>query len=492
MRLTQSIQPLYLLSMLTLVLAVSCDDLIDEQPFSQTSDAQFWKNNGDAESGVAAIYDAMQETYRVKHFLWGEFRSDNFIATDRVSVDYEELVTNRLTQSNASTLRWNDLYQMIGRANLAIEKIPTIPNYTPGLLGQAHVLRAYAYFDAVRVWGAVPLYTEAITNLDQDLNRSATDGMTILNEVVIPDMLEAERLITGSGNEFRFTKAATYAFQADVYTHLKDYAKAKEALDKLIALDDYQLVTDRESWSRLFLSDLLLGSFQEGDELIFSIRFDILEDGNGASGNYSLFFAGIPSFFISPTLERKWIEKFPIDSAAWVAKYPDFQPQETDEFGNTLFGDWRYFESREEGRPIGEARAAKYSKLNFSANDDATNLPVYRYAGVLLLKALAENRLGNAAVAIEMINQVRTARQLPLVDGADYPDVESLENLILDERQLELFAEGDRWWDLRATDKVMQALDTIATLSADQLVFPIWDGHLIDNPNLEQNPGYVN
>ena len=175
---------------------------------------------------------------------------------------------------------------------------------------------------------------------------------------------------------------------------------------------------------------------------------------------------------------------------SWYAKYPDFVPRETDELGNTLFGDWRYFESREDD-PIGEARPAKYTKTNFSPNDDQTNISVYRYAGVLLLKALAENRLGNPDAAIELINQVRTARQLPLVDAADYPDVESLETLVLDERQLELFAEGDRWWDLRATDRVQQALDTIATVPDNRLVFPIWERHLIDNPNLEQNPGYV-
>ena len=474
-----------------LLFSGSCSEIIEEEPFSQTSDAQFWKTPGDVESGVAAIYDAMQETYRLNHYLWGEFRSDNFIASDRVTVEYEELVTNQLTQSNAVTLRWNSLYRMIGRANLAIEKIPQVPNYTPGLLGQAHALRAYAYFDAVRVWGGVPLYTEAITNLEQDLFRPATDGETILREVVVPDILRAEELITGSGNEFRFTKAANYALQADVYTWLKEYDKAKEALDKLIALDDYTLVTTRESWRRLFLNDLNIGTFQEGPELIFSIRYDILEDGNRASGNYELFFADTPSLFISPTLERKWIERFPIDSVGWYARYPDFTPQTTDEFGNVLYGDWRYFESRE-NRPIGEARPAKYTKTNFTPNDDATNIPVYRYAGILLLKALVENRLGNADVAVEMVNEVRAARQLPLVDGADYSDMESLELLILDERQLELFAEGDRWWDLRATDRVQQALDTIATVPDDQLVFPIYEQHLIDNDNLTQNPGYVN
>jgi len=66
------------LALLAIFLSFSaCDDFLDEQPFSQVGEEQFWTTNGDAESGIAAMYDAMQETYRLKHYLWGEFRSDN-------------------------------------------------------------------------------------------------------------------------------------------------------------------------------------------------------------------------------------------------------------------------------------------------------------------------------------------------------------------------------------------------------------------------------
>lgn len=472
------------------VMISSCDDFLDEQPFSQTSDEQFWQTAGHAESGVAAIYDAMQETYRIKYWLWGDFRSDNFIASDRVSVANEEIVTNTLTPTNGNALRWDNLYQMIGRANLAIQKIPDISTADPNLLAEAYATRAFAYFDAVRVWGDVPLFTEPILGLDQELLRPRTSATEIMNNVIIPDMLEAERLMVEPSNPFRFSKASVWALQADVYMFLQDYAKANEALDKIIDLGTYELVDNRDAWLRLFLNDPLLGSFQEGPELIFSIRYDLLEDGNRASGNYELFFAGIPSFFISPNLENKWIERFPIDSSAWVAQYPDFAPQTVDEEGFTVFGDWRYFESREEGRAIGEARPAKYTKLNFSANDDDTNIPIYRYSHVLLQKALAENRLNNPEGAVALVNQIRDARQLPNISAADFTDVDELENYILDERQFELFGEGHRWWDLRAAGKAVEVMDTINNMTEETLLFPIFQVHLIDNPMLTQNPGY--
>ncbi|TXF90250.1 RagB/SusD family nutrient uptake outer membrane protein [Neolewinella aurantiaca] len=469
---------------------VSCDEFLDEQPFSQVGETQFWQTAGDVESGIAATYDAMQQAYRTKHYLWGEFRSDNHIASDRVSGANSELVTNNLTPGNSSVLRWNDLYLMIGRANLAIQQIPDISGVDDNLLGEAYAMRAYAYFDAVRVWGSAPLYTEPVTGLDQDLKRPQTDGQTLLNDVVIPDMLRAEELISIPSREFRFSKASVLAFQAHVYMWIKDYAKANEAMQKLIDLNEYSLVTSESAWQELFLNDLNLGKFQTGPELIFSIRYDILEDGNGASGIYSLFFAGVPSFFISPQAEFKWIEKFPVTVEDWTAKYPDFDPPMVVVGADTLIGDYRYYLTRED-RSIGEARVAKYNKINFSNNDDDTNISVYRYAGILLLKALAENRLDNPEAAAALVTQVRNARGLPPVTVEDMgDDMDGRENFILDERQFELFAEGDRWWDLRMTDKVNVALDTIGQVTDERLLFPVWEGHLIDNENLTQNPGY--
>ena len=468
---------------------VSCDEFLDEQPFSQVGPTQFWQTAGDAESGVAAIYDAMQDAYRTKHYLWGEFRSDNHIGSDRVSGANSELVTNNLTPGNTGALRWNDLYLMIGRANLAIQQLPTISGVNSNLLGEAYALRAYAYFDAVRVWGDAPLFTEPVVGLD-DIRRSQTDGQTILNEVVIPDMLRAAELINIPSREFRFSRASLLAFQAHVYMWIKDYDKANDALQQLIDLNAYSLVTTEQAWQELFLNDLNIGKFQTGPELIFSIRYNLLEDGNAAAGNYSLFFAGIPSFFISPQAEFKWIERFPTVDSTWRQKYPDFEPPLVVIDADTLIGDFRYYNTRED-RALGEARTAKYAKGNFLSAEDDTNTPVYRYAGILLLKALAENRLGNPDAAAALVTQVRNARSLPPVSVDDMGgDMDSRENFILDERQFELFAEGDRWWDLRMTDKVNVALDTIGQVPDDLLLFPIWEGHLIDNENLIQNPGY--
>jgi len=501
-------------------LAVSCDGLLDEQPLSEIGAAEFWKNNTDAALGVVAIYDGLQPTYRTKHYYWGEFRSDNFgPGSESASANNLELIYNDVTSGNGGVTDWSDFYITVNRANLAIKYIPQINGFNPNLLAEAHAIRAYLYFDALRVWGAAPLFIEPVESSAQELQRTRTDANTLMNDVVIPDMLRAEELMTLVADKYRFTKTTIWALQANVYMWLKDYAKAKEVIEKIVDSDEYSLVTTPDAWQDMFINDIQEGGpgkVMEGSELMLSLRFDINEprDNPGQtranrSGIFALFFAGLPSYHLSPLLENKWIEKFPIDSAAWVAKYPNTEPvltedSDADGVEEKVYGDWRYYFCREGGfdglgsRLIGEARLAKYNKANYSQDLDDSDIVLYRYADMLLLLAEAENQLGNPDRALELVNEIRTARLLPLVSADDFgASVDERENYILDERQLELLGEAKRWWDLRRTDKAIEVmnpiLDTLPggiSLTPDRLLFPIFDEHLIENPSLTQNKGY--
>jgi starch-binding outer membrane protein, SusD/RagB family len=486
-----------------LSLFTSCEKVLDEQPFSELSDTQFWKNNADADAGIISIYDAMQKHYRQRHFLWGEFRGDNHIASVTANGGSLELLNNTLTAANEGSLRWNELYRMISRANIAIEKIPQIPSYDKNLLAEAYILRAYAYFDAVRVWGAVPLFKEAITSLEKEVQRPRTDAQIVMNEIVIPDMLKAEELMNRGANQYRFSKWSVNAFQGLVYMFQKDYAKAKIALDKIVASKAYTLTTTREAWQKMFWNEIavLNSKVMGGPELIFSIRYSLTEDGD-RSGIYELFFAGLPNYYISPKLENKWVGLFPTDSAAWVTKYPavaDLPKTRVTTGPNTgaiIWGDWRYFDSRESGKAIGTARVAKYNKFNYSVNIDDTDIHVYRYAGILLMLAEAENQLwkaGNATAktnAVNLVNQIRVARQLPQVKATDFTTADQLQDYILDERSIELLGEGHRWWDLVRTGKAVSVMAPINGQTEKKILFPIFQRHLIDNPLLTQNEGY--
>ncbi|MFH4966983.1 RagB/SusD family nutrient uptake outer membrane protein [Gaetbulibacter sp. M240] len=498
-----------------LAICFSCQNILDEQPQSEIGPKDFWKNNTDAESGIIGMYDAMQPAYRVAHFLWGEFRSDSYkLAQDGAPIDYKELVLQNITSGNRETLKWDNLYELINRANTAIKYIPQITAYNESLLAEAHAARAFAYFDAIRVWGSVPLFTEPTESV-ADLQKSRTPGDQILNEVIIPDMLKAESIIGPPTSDFRFSKSSILCLQAEVYMWMKDYPKAKEAIEKMIALGGHSLVTSVQAWQDLFSNTPQTadtpdgrGKIQTGPELIFSIRFDLAEDEDNPgqrlanrSGVYRLFYAGIPSFYISDSLNVKWTRRFPTEQAEWDAKYPGVQPAVTTSTG-PLYGDWRYFASRQ-GRFDGfegNALVAKWNYDNFSPVQDDTDIVLYRYAGMLLMLAEAENQLNADGIrALEILNQLRSARLLPQVTMAEFGlTQEDRENYLLDERQFELLGEGKRWWDLRRTDKAIEILNPILSeipeasiLTEDRLLFPIYFEHLDENPNLlPQNTGY--
>ncbi len=482
-------------ALLLLTVLFSCEDVLDESPISQTLEGQNYTSNNNARLGVAGIYDAMQESFKLQHYLWGEFRSDNFIPSKKAIPEYRQLAGNTLSPSMVNTLRWNELYTMIGRANLAIEKIPTIPAFDQDLLGQAYALRAYAYFNIVRVWGQGPVFLEAIKSLDQEIKKKQTPGDQIITDIVIPDMKNALKFITATTGEFRFTTASVLAFSAHVYMHTGEHQLASDAIDDIVALNQFSLASDRKAWANQFLNDIDLGKFQIGSELIFSIKYNLVEDGQRAAGVYALFYAGVPSFVIAPGLHQKWNETFPTNEKDWLAKYPNPEdvPTYLDANGDVIYGDYRYYESFEEARAIydinntnGGERLAKYAKRNFSPALDDTNTPIYRLSGLLLLKAEALNQLGQREEALDIVNTIRIARELPQINKADYPDQESALDVILTERQFELLGEGHRWWDLVRNDKA----EAIIEGDNKQTLFPVYERHLVDNNLLKQTTGY--
>lgn len=471
----------------------SCEDQLNQNPFSQLSDEQFWKTNDDANSGVIAIYDAMQRAYNQEHFYWGEFRGDSYKPGASAAGFNLSILDNALTSDFGGAINWGDLYQMIGRANLAIKNIPEISGYNPEFLAEAHFLRAMAYFDATRVWGDVPLFTEPVTALTQEAYKPRTDKTQIMNEVILPDLLKARQLMGTRSDQFRASRSSILNLLGEVYMWNKDWANAKKAFDEVESYRIFSLTNTREAWQDLFLNDFVNGvqiKRMVGPELIFSIRYNQAEDSD-RSGIYGLLFAGLPSFYIADSLSEKWTQRFPTDSIAWVAKYPGIAPLQKDAFGKTFYGDFRYFDSRETNPNVLGARVAKYNKSNFNSQFDDTDIHVFRYASMLYNMAEVEAMLGNNAEAVNILNKVRNARLLPSnIKASDFSSQEALIDYILEEKQFETLGEGDRWWDLVRQNRAISLLGPVNNMRPETLVWPIFRNHLIDNPNLTQNPGY--
>lgn len=109
---------------------------------------------------------------------------------------------------------------------------------------------------------------------------------------------------------------------------------------------------------------------------------------------------------------------------------------------------------------------------------------LFRYADVLLMKAEAMLRTGNAAGALPIVNSIRAKRGVVDLGSLDL-------NALLDERGREMYWEGYRRQDLIRFGKFLQAWqEKAADAGAGNLLFPIPSNQLAVNPNLTQNPGY--
>lgn len=114
---------------------------------------------------------------------------------------------------------------------------------------------------------------------------------------------------------------------------------------------------------------------------------------------------------------------------------------------------------------------ATYEALAISSCD--INVPLMRYANVMLMKAEALNGLGRTTEAIPLINEVRRVHgNMPAMAGATADDVQAQ---IEHERMIEFPLENFRWYDLRRWGKTAQAMQQAGRtgFDASKLFYPV-------------------
>lgn len=498
----------------------SCDDYLDVQPESFVTPETYYKTQSELNLALAGVYDGMQSAYSDANYFFGEFRADSFIPAPATTNVSRTSYHNSNMDTSDGKLRWRDFYIVLDRVNRVIIAGESLQGASPNTLGEAYAIRSKVYFDMIRIWNNVPLLLEPITK-PEDAYKPVTSYNDIMTNVVIPDMLKAESLINIAPSSFNFSKPSVLAHQAEVYMWLKEEALAEKAIEKLLALNSYSLANTPDAWQDMFYNQSPTtstpdgrGKIQTGPELIFSIRYDATD--TSRSGLWEAYVAGSTITVINPEVENKWIERFPIEEAAWKALYPTTNPALTttmvDATGATvvvpLYGDWRRFATRERGDyvsgsgpvTVGEARCHKWTKdrSGMIVAEDRSDVVMYRLADMILLLAEAKVKLGKSEEARTRVNQIRTARKLPQVSATQFGATKEAQiNYILDERQFELMGEGKRWWDLRRNDKVMEIVNPLLVgrgqnpITAEKLFFPIFQNHLVEALGAyNQNPGW--
>lgn len=393
---------------------------------------------------------------------------------------------------------WNACYGQLRSINTLLDHAGEITTPTRDrVLGEAHFMRAYYYYLLLRRYGGVLLVDREYNTLNDPARfpRASYDEMV---DFIVADADEAARLLPRqheSADAGRATKGAalmlkakTYLWAASPMFQERDtawlgfkgdrsremLAKAKAAYDEVTALGLYSLVPlegstqdeIKDSYRKIFLT-------KNSAESIFEVQHN--NDGNYAAGwghkldrdAASPYFGGTDCAYV-PTQNH-------VDEYGMRQGQPDparpYDNRDYRFYANVLYDGCTYrghvmdIHYRVEGgrevpgadlKPYGTSETAAVTVTGYymgkfvnpatEINNDPTyassqNYIIWRYAELLLDYAEIELRLGNAAAALQKVNQVRQRAKMPPLAALTW-------DAYANERRVEMAFEETVYWDM--------------------------------------------
>ena len=352
---------------------------------------------------------------------------------------------------------WTNMYNLILNSNLMIEGISgssgSFEEKKP-YLGEAYFMRAFAYYNLVRIFGDVPAIIDSKSAQDvlgnENIGRNRVAD--IYDKIIVPDLIMAEEYlpeVPRTRDNSSVGKIAAQTCLSEVYLTMAGwplkrteyYAKAAEKAKQIIeaSYNTHRLVEHYEDlWKEVMKSD--------NTEHIFAINCSRL---NSMASQYGISFLAME--------ENGWSDY--LADEAFYLKYPDDE-RKAFNYKTTY---------NRAGRP-GQTIIVPYTQSTMKSpfinkyrdyGTDAAQsdgiIPIYRYADVLLIYAEAQNLANNGPddLAYRCINDVRkratggTPNDIPEnLSGEDF------DKYVVDERGWEFFAEFKRWFQLVRREKV--------------------------------------
>ncbi len=429
----------------------SCENmLLNPVPKSVLTSTNAFSNARDIELGVFGVYSALQARIPTDYVLM-EVPSDNmygeYFAT---APGMDAINTLDVTSQNQKINSfWKATYNGIFRANLILSKIDVPSDYAAGkkdmLIGENKFLRAYFYFDLVRIFGGVPKVTEILGITEaSNLGRSTEQE---IYDFIVEDLTDAISKLPKTAVQGRATQGAAIALLAKVQVYRENWTAARTLLERLNSEFDYQLLPN--------YSDLFRIATEVNKEAIFSIAYVGGTNGHGLS--YDLLPNGGIKYFSNggnrvgrPTWDlhkafnpndTRFKHTITENALLWNS------PSDNDFFWNPYFSKWMI--------PAATIPVSTSSGLD---------IPLLRYADMVLLYAEVLHKLGENDKALIELNKVR-ARAFKSGEfnykAADVATAQLFMDKILLERRFELAAENSRWFDLVRTGRFVQNLQRV-------------------------------
>lgn len=470
----------------TLIVLASCHKDLEVVHKSGLTTSNMWTEAADAIAARNGMYRQFRATFITQYPFWGEYRTGIWGPGNDGSEGYrDEIYDNTIQVSNGST-NWAALYSTIGNANFILK-------YTPGLemnqdqknsiIADALFIRSFCYYWIVRLWGDAPLVLQPYESANQDNLFPSREPQDRIFDQIDEDIERALSIIPDNhfvADRNMATKTVLNVFKADFNLwSAKVRGKGKPALDKAkSALDDIKKVTSYQlenNFSTIFQS-------KSSSEIIFTIS--LLR--NEAEGGYSdVFLESISN--VSPALFENPVKVGSVRQRCFLTpQFQNFLLSESKDTRTKTTFDTYYDVDRKRKQQWVNKFAGTWEQ---GTRIFDSNIPIYRYADVLLLSAEVYNALGDPTTALAELNKV--AKRAYGVDQY-YPtslSPQDIDSKILDERMKEFVAEGKLWWDYIRMGQVFKRTPSLIGRDNEKniLLWPISNSSINSNPNIKPN-----
>lgn len=467
---------LFITFLIAALLSTGCNKELELDPHDSLSTETALSTLSGIKAAVAGMYANLRDAayYGRSMFLYGDASADDIYISKVNSNRYISTYQRNYAAVDADVLdMWTQLYTTIARANNIINNVDKVQGSAAEKdhqKGQALFIRSLVYFDLLRIFSkpwyqgngnqpGVPLVLEADVR--------ATPARNSVAEVyaqIIEDLQDAKTLLTATteDDKVRASKFAAAALLSRVYLYKEDYPASITEASMVIGAG-YEL-TDVDDLDDFYASTAF-------DEEIFTIRY--LANENPGSNNLGNFYLkpGYGDARVSPDLISIFDQQQDVRYKLFISPF--------------------------------SSSPAEYQNNKFTGQEGVQGLyspKVLRLAEIYLNRAEAYANSGQAQLALNDLNAVRTYRGLNELSGLT-GDV-LLEEILL-ERRRELMFEGHRFFDLirnglpvirNYCNEATQVTSINCSLSAtdDKIVAPIPQAELDANPAIrnQQNSGY--
>jgi len=494
-----------------LALLNSCSKQLDQQPPSNAPKADFYKNTSDFTQAVTGAYYQLR-AYPDQTLWMGEMRSDNVIATSDGNRDWQEIndFSPNLTNTAFIVAAWNSNFNGIYNVNTVLDALDKFgTNVTDTALrrrfgGECHFLRAFYYFQLLRLYGELPIIDHVVTVPEAEA--IARSKVSDVYAFIISDLQYAIANLPssyGAADVGRATSNAARGLLGLVYLtrsgptygvngpgmNSGEYDLAMAQFDAVIGSGVYSFVASYPS--------IFSYTNEDNKEVIFDVQYMSANNGAdfpsmlvpsgywsglGISGSYGNGY-GSTTFNITKDL----LGSYTASAAGGVDTRDTFSIQHKFNSSPTIIDSVNPFIKK----------YINISKRGTGYNDWPINFIVLRYTDVLLMKAecvLHGASGGSQSYVDSVVNLVRQRAGVP--GGVSNVDLPTL----MEERRREFLGEGLRWNDLVREGMAVTTMNawvahdsiaTIATVAPQYIIYPIPGAEMLVKPGLyTQNDGY--